>query len=75
MNVQNKRVFTTLCLWAEERAQCVKVLAAKPDNWSSIPGTCVIEGESQLPQVVYSDLHTGNCTTCVPTGTQRHTWQ
>lgn len=31
-----------------EVAQWAKVLAAKTDALSSIPGTCVVEGESQL---------------------------
>lgn len=38
---------------ASQVAQWVKVIAAKPSDLSSMPGTCVIEGKSQqLPQVV-----------------------
>jgi hypothetical protein len=33
-------------------AQLLKVLAAKPDDLSSIPGTHVVEGKSRRPQVV-----------------------
>lgn len=29
-----------------------KVTATKPDDWSSIPGTPVVEGENQLPCIV-----------------------
>lgn len=44
-------------------AQWVKALAAKPDNLSSIPGTLMVEGKTQLLKV-FSDLqtHTGTCT-------------
>jgi hypothetical protein len=33
-------------------AQWVEVLAAKPDNVRSAPGTSIVEGEDQLPLVV-----------------------
>lgn len=33
-------------------AQWVKVLAAMPDDLSSVPGTRMIEGENWLPRVV-----------------------
>lgn len=38
--------------------------AAKPDNLSSIPGSCKIEGEGQLPQDVFwlPLMHHGMCT-------------
>ena len=29
----------------------VKVLVAKPEDWSSIPGTHMVEGENQFPHV------------------------
>jgi len=39
--------------WADERAQMVKELAAKPSNLSSIPGTYVMEGENLLLKVIF----------------------
>lgn len=33
-------------------AQLLKVLAAKPDDLSLIPGTHMVEGKNQRPQVV-----------------------
>lgn len=39
-------------LWADEMAQGVKALAAKPASLSSVSGTSVMEGETGLPQVV-----------------------
>lgn len=38
----------------EELAQLVRALTAKPDNLSSIPGTYLVKGETQLPRVVLS---------------------
>jgi hypothetical protein len=37
--------------------QQVKVLAAKPDDWSLISETYMIEGGNELLQGVDSDLH------------------
>lgn len=37
---------------AIEMAQLIKVLATKPNDPSSIPGACVVKGESQVLQVV-----------------------
>lgn len=34
-------------------SQEVKVLATKLDNLSLIPGTHIMEGQSQLPQVIH----------------------
>lgn len=36
-----------------EMAQQVEALAAKPDDASSNPGTSVIEGNKQLPKVIF----------------------
>jgi hypothetical protein len=33
-------------------AQQVKVIATKANDLSSIPGTCLVEGEKDFPQVV-----------------------
>ena len=51
-------------VWAEDgveaslkRVRYVKILASKPDILSSIPGTCIVEGEDQLLKVVLSPLH------------------
>lgn len=38
-------------------ARQVEALAAKPEDLSLIPTTCLVEGENLLPQV-FSDLHT-----------------
>lgn len=40
---------------ASERAQKVKVLAAKPHDMSSIPGTYVVEGENVLLSAFHED--------------------
>lgn len=42
---------------AGEMAQQGKALAAKPDDLSSSPGSQMVEGENQLPQLS-SNLHT-----------------
>lgn len=34
-----------------EMAEQVKVLAAKPGGLGSVPGTCMVEGERELPQI------------------------
>lgn len=39
-------------LGASKMAQQGKALAAKPDDLSSIPGTLLVEGESQSPKVI-----------------------
>lgn len=43
-------------MWAEEVAQYVKEIAAKPDDLSSIPGIHMV-GENQLPQVAFCAPH------------------
>lgn len=46
-------------------------LAAKPGDSSSIPGTCLIGGESDSYKEASSDLHTGAVAcTCVHTYTR-----
>lgn len=44
-------------MWAEEVAQYVKEIAAKPDDLSSIPGIHMVR-ENQLPQVAFCAPHT-----------------
>jgi hypothetical protein len=41
-----------LVIGSIEMAQRAKVLATKPDDLSSIPGTYLVEGENPLPKVV-----------------------
>lgn len=36
------------CSWVRKLPQQVRALVAKPDSLSSIPGTHMVEGESQL---------------------------
>lgn len=40
-------------VWADEVAQWVKLLAAKPDNLSSIPWNHTAEGKDQFPEVSF----------------------
>lgn len=46
-------------VWASERAQQVKVPAAKPGDLSSIPWNPVGKGDDQLPPVVFRSTHYG----------------
>lgn len=39
----------TVLSWAAEIARWVKMLATKANDWNLIPGTHMVEGESQLP--------------------------
>jgi hypothetical protein len=41
---------------ASERVQWVKRLAAKPANFTSIPGTHVVEGEKKERSLIFSFL-------------------
>lgn len=45
-----------MMLGTGEMAQLIKVLAAKANGLSSIPGTQVVEEEKKLPQLSF-DLH------------------
>lgn len=43
-----------------------KELAAKSDDWSSIPGSHTLEGKNWLPVVVLSPAHVHNLTSAPP---------
>lgn len=44
-------------LWANQMVRWVRPLAAKPGGLSSVPGTHVMSGKNQFPQVVYRPSH------------------
>lgn len=66
---RTKRVLTKLYTWAGEMTQWVNVLAAKPGNLSSVPGSCIMEGEPDVHRLS-SDLHI--CSMSMSTYIQTH---